>query len=233
MRQLITALGLGGLLVLAQASRSAEAQGSPKLPVPPPKNALVLFDGKDASAWVHKGAKACGWKVADGAIEIVTGTGDLFTKKAFGDFQLHVEFNLPLMADKTDEARANSGVILQDLYEIQLLDSYGTNPPRVVDCGAVYKQTAPKVNACKPPEQWQSYDITFRAARFDSAGKVTENPRVTLLQNGINVQDNTEILSATGARKGRALTPTGPVLLQDHHANVKFRNIWIIPAKGA
>lgn len=194
----------------------------------PPHGAIVLFDGKDPSAWVQRDTgKPCEWPVMDGELVIANGTGDIRTKREFGDFQLHLEFNLPLMADAKGEARANSGVYIHDLYEVQILDSSGKEHPTFVDCGAIYRQTAPTVNACKPPGTWQTYDITFRAPRFDAAGAATEKPRVTVVLNGKTVQDDTEIEGPTGARKGQPMTKTGPIVLQDHHAKVRFRNIWV------
>src|SRR5439155_5636782 len=112
------------------------------------------------------------------------GGGYIVTKQYFTDFQLHVEFKVPYMPDKKGQERGNSGVGLQSHYEIQVLDSYGFKEPGTGDCGAVYSQAAPLVNACRPPLEWQTYDITFHAARFDTDGKKTANARVTVFQNG-------------------------------------------------
>jgi hypothetical protein len=155
------------------------------------------------------------------------------TKERFSDYQLHLEFKTPLLPDAKGQARGNSGVFMQGRYEIQVLDSFGLEPGKG-DCGALYNKAAPLVNACRPPREWQTYDITFRAPRFDAEGKVTENGRVTVLQNGTCVQNNTEIPGTTWGETFGKLSDPGPIVLQDHGNPVEYRNIWIIPlpAKG-
>lgn len=204
----------------------------------PPKGAIVLFTHKPeelAANWLKRGADPSAvWEIKEGAA--VTGGGDLVTKQLFSDCQLHVEFCVPLMEDKKGQARGNSGVKLQGRYEIQILDSYGVADPGTGDCGAVYTVAAPLVNACKPPEEWQTYDIVFRSPRTDSSGAVTEKGRVSVWQNGILVQNNTEIPKPTGSRPlDREVGKSGPILLQDHGCRVRFRNIWVLPlpAEGA
>ena len=145
------------------------------------------------------------------------------------DYQLHVEFKVPYMPDKTGQGRGNSGVFQQGRYEIQLLDSYGFASPGKGDCGAVYSQSAPLVNACKPPRQWQTYDITFRSARLGADGKVSEPARVTVVQNGITVQNNTVIEGVTGGSEDKNEGTPGRIRLQDHGNKMQFRNIWILP----
>jgi hypothetical protein len=194
-----------------------------------PQNAIVLFDGKDLSKWAsRKDGSEAKWKlVGDRAME-VNGTGDIVTKDKFQDFTLHVEFMTPSMPDKHGQARGNSGVYLQDRYEVQVLDSFGLES-KDDDCGAVYKEKAPAVNACKPPEQWQTYDITFKAAKFDASGKKVEGPHVTVIQNGQKIIDNFECTGPTGAGAPEGAEP-GPIRLQDHGGNpVRYRNIWIVP----
>lgn len=201
-----------------------------------PPGAKVLFDGKDLSLWSRRGnAEPATWKVVDGVV--TAGGGDIQTRENFQDFRLHLEFMTPYMPDKHGQARGNSGVIVQSRYEIQVLDSYGKAVPGTGDCGAVYSQSAPLVNACKPPREWQSYDIVFRAPRF-ADGKMTEKPRVTVFQNGILVQNNTEIQGFTASHNGFAgedVSTPGPIVLQDHGNPVKYRNVWIVPlpAKGS
>jgi hypothetical protein len=189
----------------------------------------VLFNGTDLSKWQ---ARADGsdakWVIRDGYME-VNGTGDIVTKEKYKDFTLHVEFWCPDTGTATGQARGNSGVYLQDRYEIQVLDSYGINPIQKNDCGAVYDQTAPLVNACKPPEQWQTYDITFHAAQFDASGTRTAKAIVSVVQNGKLIQKNTEIDGPTGAGAAENADP-GPIRLQDHHNPVRYRNIWIVAA---
>src|SRR5205823_2688657 len=127
------------------------------------------------------------------------------------------------------QAKGNSGAYLQGRYEIQILDSYGIAMPGKGDCGSVYTQSAPLLNACKPPLQWQTFEIFFRAPRFDATGKRAEKARVTILQNGITVQNNTEIDGPTGSARRAQEAATGPIVLQYHRSPVRFRNIWILP----
>ena len=192
-----------------------------------PDNATILFDGKDLSKWAsRKDGGEAKWKLLeDGAME-VNGTGDIVTKEKYQDFTLHVEFMTPSMPDKKGQARGNSGVYLQDRYEVQVLDSYGLQS-KDDDCASIYKQKAPSVNACKPPGEWQTYDITFKAAKFDESGKKTQGARVSVVQNGQKVIDDFECTGPTG--QGAPEGPqAGPIRLQDHGNPVRYRNIWII-----
>jgi hypothetical protein len=193
------------------------------------KQATVLFDGKNLSAWLARSGGEAKWEVKDGYMEVVPGTGDIHTQEVFGDFQLHVEFWLPLMADKTGQARANSGVYLQGRYEIQVLDSYGLDP-QDNDCGAIYKIARPLVNACRKPEQWQSYDVAFRSARVEN-DQVKENPRATIFHNGILIHNHLEIPMPTGKAMDEDMRKPGPLLLQDHGNLVRYRNVWITSIK--
>ncbi|MEW6208515.1 MAG: DUF1080 domain-containing protein [Acidobacteriota bacterium] len=193
----------------------------------PLKNATVLFDGKSLSNWLSTKGGPARWKVASGYMEVAPGSGNIYTSEVFRDFQLHLEFWLPLMEKSRGQARANSGVYLQGRYEAQVLDSYGLQS-QDNDCGAFYKIAAPLRNACKKPERWQSYDFAFCAARVDSTGKVTENARVTLFHNGVMIHNNLELPRATPGGLDEDVTKPGPLLLQDHGNLVRFRNIWIV-----
>ena len=189
-----------------------------------------LFDGANLNAFQNGSGGAATWPVSGGSAEVLG--GDIRTKQAYGDFTLHVEFWLPnLPADVTGQARANSGVYLQDRYEIQVLDTFGKAVPATDDSAAVYLKRAPSANAGTAPETWQTYDITFRAARWNGTTK-TENARLTLVWNGRTVHNDIQIDGPTGA--GAAEGPTAlPIRLQDHGdagANVRYRNIWIEPA---
>jgi hypothetical protein len=229
----------GGLALTALAAQGLQqdtkvVQASPGST---PKGALLLFGRSEddlTKNWVRRGTdQPATWKVVDGGA--VARGGDIVTREKFTDFQLHAEFKVPLMPNAKGQGRGNSGIFLQGRYEIQVLDSYGLADPGTGDCGAVYGQAAPLVNGCKPPEEWQAYDITYRAPRFDEAGKMVEKGRVTVLQNGIAIQNNTEINAPTWGEKFGGLETPGPIVLQDHGNTVQYRNIWILPLplKGA
>ena len=192
----------------------------------PPSDAIVLFDGKDLSKWTGRGGVAK-WEVKDGAA-IVNGSGDIVTKQKFGDMQLHIEWATPADVKGSSQGRGNSGVYLQRRYEIQILDSIGDQPPKTGGCGSIYRQRPPDHNMSRKPGKWQVYDITFRAARFDASGKKTVNARITIVWNGETVHDDVELSAKTGAGKPEGAAP-GPIMLQDHGAPVRFRNIWIAP----
>ncbi|WBB68410.1 family 16 glycoside hydrolase [Micromonospora sp. WMMD812] len=197
------------------------------LAVRPHGERITLFDGGGLTEWQHTDGREPEWAVTDGAMTVRN--GDLRTVQAFGDFRLHVEFNLPLLPPEvTGQARANSGVYLQDRYEIQVLDSFGVDPPRTTDAAAIYTQKAPDRNAALPPETWQTYDIVYRQARYDAAGDKLENPRVTVVWNGVTVHDDVEIVGPTGDSRPEG-PAAGAIRLQDHGSPVRFRDIWIEP----
>lgn len=200
-----------------------------------PENAVMLFNGKNLSNWRTRSGGPAGWKVADGIITVEPRTGDIVTQQKFTDFMLHLEWMEPDMPDAKGQAKGNSGVYLQGRYEVQVLDSYGIEVPGKGDCGAIYDQFAPLVNACKPALEWQTYDVIFRAARLDDSGKVANQARVTLLQNGMVIHNNVELLGPTGGAIDDKVGEPGPLLLQDHGNLVKYRNIWIVelPLKGS
>lgn len=195
-----------------------------------PSDAIVLFDGKDLSHWAQKDGGAAKWKVENGYFEVVPKTGELHTRDAFGDCQLHVEFSEPNPPKGEDQDRGNSGVFLMGLYEIQVLDSYQSKTYADGQAAAVYGQYPPLVNASRPPGQWQTYDIIFHTPRFDGAGTLTRPAHVTVIHNGVLVQDNVEIAGPTahGIRPKYQATPEKlPLALQDHNHPVRYRNIWI------
>lgn len=199
-------------------------------PGPPPSDAIVLFDGKDLSQWKSdKDGGPARWEIKDGAMT-VNGTGGISTKQGFGDCQLHLEWATPSEVKGEGQGRGNSGVFLQGRYELQVLDSFNNKTYYHGQAGAMYKQYAPLVNACRKPGEWQSYDIIYRAPRFDEDGKLLHSATITVLQNGILVQDHVEIKGGTanrGAPKYEAHRPKEPLALQDHHNPVRYRNIWI------
>ncbi|WP_353707685.1 family 16 glycoside hydrolase [Cellulosimicrobium sp. ES-005] len=194
-----------------------------------PTERITLFDGDDLDQWaaVNGGGPAT-WPIADGSVESFG--GDIRTQEKFDDFRMHVEWYQPEHApDVTGQARGNSGVYIQERYEVQVLESFGIDPPRNDHAGAIYLQRAPDVNAATPMGTWQTYDITFRGARFGPDGKKTEDARLTLVWNGQVVHDDVAVTGKTG--NGRAEGPTsGYIKLQDHGdpgLNPRFRNIWI------
>lgn len=197
----------------------------------PPANAIVLFDGTDFSHWRGEDGQAVPWRLINGAMEVVPGKGGIITKQKFQDFKLHLEFKIPPPPQRKEgQSHGNSGVYIQRRYEVQILDSYGQEPKNT-GCGALYKTRPPDRNLCKRPGEWQSYDITFRAAGFEGRGKnlkKLKNARISVIHNGVLIHDDVEIPNKTG--KGRPEGPEpGPVLLQDHESTVQFRNIWIVP----
>jgi Domain of Unknown Function (DUF1080) len=208
-------------------SGTASTQDSPGRP---PSDAVVLFDGKDLSKWAHKDGSAVKWKVENGYAEVVAKTGYIYTREAFGDCQLHVEFAEPVPPKGESQERGNSGVFLMGLYEIQVLDSYENKTYADGQAAAVYGQYPPLANASRPPGQWQTYDIAFHGPHFDKDGKLLRPARVTVLHNGVLVQDNVELSGPTahGARPPYTPQPERlPLALQDHGNPVRYRNIWI------
>jgi hypothetical protein len=190
----------------------------------PPSDAVVLFDGKDMSAW--KDAQA--WRVEKDYV--ISGGHDIQTKQAFGDCQLHVEWATPAKVEGSGQGRGNSGVFLMSTYELQVLDSYKNPTYYDGQAASIYKQHPPMVNACRKPGEWQSYDILFTAPHFDAQGKLTKPAYETVLHNGVVVQNHFEILGATSwDQKPRytAHPAKMPVSLQFHGNPVRFRNIWI------
>jgi hypothetical protein len=210
------------------------------LPAPAPADAIVLFDGRDMSAWELVRGGPVDWKVENGYVEVVNGpgeirpaspgTGAIRTKQQFGDIQLHLEWASPNPPRGVAQDRGNSGVMLMGRYEVQVLDSYQRSDTYADgQAGAIYGQYPPLANATRPPGEWQSYDIVFRAPRYGADGTLTEAPRVTVIHNGIVIQNN-EVLQARGGNAQNAARPTtGPLQLQDHNHPVRYRNIWVRP----
>jgi hypothetical protein len=212
-------------LVVAVVFAADRPQVADTVGAKPPADAVVLFDVANLSGWVGRdGQTPAAWPVTDGIMTV--GKGNIQTQREFDSFRLHLEFNCPYMPDKTGQARGNSGVYLQGRYELQVLDSYGL-PPKDNECGAIYKQIAPSVNACKPPLQWQSYDVTFHSAKKEG-DRVIQKARVTVVHNGVTIIDDKEIDPTPGGLGGQAGQP-GPLLLQDHGNAVQYKNIWIVP----
>ncbi len=205
---------------------------SPERPGKPPSDAVVLFDGRDLSQWVQRlrGGMLAepAWRVENGYMEVVPGTGSHLTKESFGDVQLHIEWATPAEPSGSSQARGNSGVLIMGLYEIQVLDSYENISYADGQAGAVYGQFPPLVNASRKPGEWQSYDIIFEAPRFDG-DQLAKPAFVTVLHNGVLLHHRRELM---GPMRPKRLTEYKaheaelPLLLQAHGNPVRYRNIW-------
>lgn len=195
-----------------------------------PSDAIILFDGRDFSEWRTEKGEPVKWKLEKGYMEVVKKTGTIMTRQGFGDCQLHIEWATPSTITGEGQGRGNSGVFLMGLYEIQVLDSYQNDTYADGQAAAVYGQYPPLVNACRPPGEWQSYDIIFHRPHFDEGGKLISPARMTALHNGVLVQDNVEL---TGPTRHKERPPYKvhpeklPLKLQDHGDSVRYRNIWI------
>ena len=199
-----------------------------------PSDATILYNGNGLGAFQKKDGTAAGWKIdADGAVTDIKGAGDLITKEAFGNCQLHLEFREPAEVKGSGQARGNSGVYIMGKYEIQVLDSYNNPTYSNGQAGAVYKQHVPLVNASRKPGEWQAYDIVFTAPVFKENGDLESPARVTVMHNGVLIQNNVTILGPTDwvmkpvYKKHAAKLP---LMLQDHGDDgnpISYRNIWI------
>jgi hypothetical protein len=197
-----------------------------------PSDAISLFNGSNLDEeWTNSKGEKPGWKVEDGVVTVVKGTGGIRTKRKFTDFQLHVEWRSPSEVVGESQGRGNSGISIQEKYEVQVLDSYNNRTYRNGQAASLYKQHPPLVNACKKPGEWQTYDIIYTAPLFKKDGTYLVPPKVTLLHNGIVVQNGAALRGTTvyiGVPE-YSVKPHGPgsIALQDHGNPVSFRNIWI------
>jgi hypothetical protein len=213
---------------------TAFSQGAPA-----PSDAEVLFDGKDLSKWQNGRGGPASWKVQDGYVEVTPGTGDIRTRGKWGAFQLHVEFMEPNPPGNLHgQARGNSGILINNMYEVQVVDSYHDKTYPDGQAGAIYGQMPPLVNASKPPGEWQTYDIIWNPPLWNEKNEMTQKASVTVLHNGLVVQDKTEFIGSTdgigggvnyrGTSKYTQHAPEVFVMLQNHAGNlVRYRNIWI------
>lgn len=198
----------------------------------PPSDAIVLFDGTDLSAWQRAdGGREARWKVENGYMEVVRNGGDIQTREAFGSCQLHIEWASPEVVRGNGQGRGNSGVFFMGRYEVQVLDSYNNDTYPDGQAAGIYGQKPPMVNASRQPGQWQTYDIIFRAPVFKD-GTLEKPATITVLHNGVLVQDHWEIEGTTFHQERARYQPHAdklPIRLQDHGDPVRFRNIWIRP----
>ena len=195
----------------------------------PPSDAIILFDGNSTSAWNHADGSEVKWNLSDGIMTVAKGTGDILTKDSFGSCQLHIEWSAPTEIEGEGQGRGNSGVFLQNRYEVQVLDNYNNKTYPNGQATSIYKQHIPLVNAMNAPGEWNSYDIIYKAPTFNADGIKTSSAYVTVLHNGVLVQNHVEIKGTTeyiGMPTNEA-HGEAPLKLQDHGNPVKFRNIWI------
>ena len=184
---------------------------------------VILFDGTSVDAWKNRDGSPIDWTVEDGVMTVKH--GDIISKEVYSDAHIHVEWREPDMPWASGQGKGNSGVYIHGCYEVQVLDSYGREVPDASACGAIYSMYAPLVNACKPALEWQTYDIYFRAPRFEN-GEIVKNGFVTILQNGVVIHNNVELPRNAPGGVTDYRVEQGPLLLQDHGNPVSFRNIW-------
>ncbi len=198
-----------------------------------PSDAIILFDGKDLSQWVSQkdANKPAPWEIIDNDyMQVVPGSGGIQTKMKFGDCQLHLEFSAPDVVESQGQGRGNSGVFFQNRYELQILDSYQNRTYSNGQAGSIYKDHAPLVNAMRSPLEWNTYDVVYTAPRFKADGRLDSPARITVLHNGVLIQNNTVINGLTnyiGLHLYTTAHGEDVIGLQDHGNKTQFRNIWI------
>jgi hypothetical protein len=243
MKNLFNKLAFTGMLLPVMIN--ASAQLDPALtevwyPIPPvikpgiasgvPSDAIILFDGKNLDGWRNEKNEPAQWEVKDGILTVKAGSGAIYTRQAFADCQLHIEWRTPAEVKGEGQGRGNSGVFLQSRYEVQILDNYNNITYSNGQAGSIYKQHIPLVNACLKPGEWQCYDIIYTAPRFNLDSTLKTPAFMTVFQNGVVVQNHVELSGATtytGQPKYQKHNFMQPLMLQDHGNPVSFRNIWI------
>lgn len=196
----------------------------------PPSDAIVLFDGKNLEEWSSmENNAAAEWKVADDCMTVVKEKGNIKTKRKFGDIQLHIEWRTPAVVKGEGQGRGNSGIFFQEKYEVQVLDNYENKTYSNGQAASIYKQSMPLVNACKKPGEWQTYDIIFTAPKFNKDGIKVSAAFLTVIHNGVLVQNHVEVKGSTeyiGQPKNLAHGKAS-IVLQDHSNPVSYRNVWV------
>ena len=196
----------------------------------PPSDAEILFDGSSLDQWRSLNGSNAGWTINDdGSVTVKPGSGDILTRENYGDVQLHVEWRTPADIKSESQGRGNSGVFLMQHYEVQVLDSFNNDTYPNGQAGSVYKQHIPLVNASRKPGAWQTYDIIFTAPRFSKNGRLNSPARVTVLHNGVLIQNNVTLAGHTAYVGAPQYNAHGelPIKLQDHSNLVSYRNIWV------
>lgn len=199
-------------------------------PGDPPSDAVVLFNGSNTDEWQHEKGDKVKWTIENGVLTVKGGSGDIRTKQKFGDCQLHIEWRTPSEVKGEGQGRGNSGIFLMGRYELQILDSYNNKTYANGQAGSIYKQYIPLVNASRPPGEWQVYDVIFTAPRFSEKGTLSTPARITVLHNGVVIQNNVTIWGGTeyiGLPSYEKHNDKEPITLQDHGNPTSFRNIWI------
>lgn len=194
-----------------------------------PSDAVIIFNGKDLGEWSSLDGSPAKWEVKDGAMTVVKGTGDVKTKRTFGDVQLHIEWRAPSEIVGEGQGRGNSGIFLQERYELQVLDSYESQTYSNGQAGSIYKQHVPLVNATRKPGEWQTYDVIYTAPRFSENGRFVSPAYITVLHNGVLIQNHSAIWGPTEYKGLPVYMNHGKasIKLQDHGNPVSYRNIWI------
>lgn len=194
-----------------------------------PSDATILFNGKDMTEWTSPDGTAAKWEVKDGAFTVKKGTGDIKTKKSFGDIQLHIEWRAPSEIIGEGQGRGNSGIFFQEKYELQVLDSYESRTYSNGQAGSMYKQAIPLANPTRKPGEWQVYDVVYTAPRFSDNGRVILPAYITVFLNGVIVQNHNQIIGPTEFKGMPVYISHGKasLKLQDHGNPVSYRNIWI------
>jgi hypothetical protein len=217
--------GYGQHLELDKITRKSPTEG-----LRPPQDAVILLPFQEGRKADMRAWRNTEWKALDnGVIQVNKGSNN--SKQLFGDIEhFHLEFKLPLEPNKRGQGRGNSGVYFAGSFEVQVLDSFGLTAYTSGDCGGLYNLKRASVNACLPPETWQTYDVKFRAPRLNADGSIRENARITVRHNDTLIQNDVEIPYSGDRWKGKS-TATGPIHLQDHSHPVQYRNIWLVEAK--
>ncbi len=238
MKRILSLLILSSLFISLQAQKPEETEDwsrKPEVVTPgednvPPSDAIVLYGGAgDLDKWESAKEGPAKWDAGE-ILTMKPRTGPIKTKQSFGDMQLHIEWRSPAEVKGDGQGRGNSGVFLMGLYEVQVLDSYENETYYNGQAGSIYKQTIPLVNACRPPGEWQSYDIIFSAPVFNEDGKLKCPGYVTVIHNGVLIQNHVEIKGTTeyiGKPKNNPHPAKLPIHLQDHGNPVSYRNIWV------